>query len=242
MTDLTPRQLKILKTIIEEHIQTGEAVGSETLDKKHNLGVSPATIRNEMVQLTKAGYLAQPHTSAGRAPTPVALKLYIKTLMSEKQLSVADEVAVKEKVWDYRHELDKLLSQTTRELARKTNSLAIATTDKGDLYHAGYAHLLDLPEFFDIDVTKTVFGLIEDFSSIHQIFERALGEDSVHILLGEEMGMQILTPCGMVFSNFDSPSLRGSIGILGPSRLDYPWVVPTVRYFGSLINDVLKTW
>ena len=65
MTDsLTSRQTQILKTIIDEYIETAEPVGSDALDKKYNLGVSPATIRNEMVALTKSGYLRQPHTSA----------------------------------------------------------------------------------------------------------------------------------------------------------------------------------
>ena len=70
--DLTPRQVTILKAIIEEFITTAEGVGSETLDKKYNLGVSPATIRNEMVRLSDMKLLKQSHTSAGRAPTPLS--------------------------------------------------------------------------------------------------------------------------------------------------------------------------
>ena len=80
VTDLTPRQIQILKAIIDEYIATAEAVGSETLEKKHSLGVSPATIRNEMVRLTELGMLSQPHTSSGRAPTPIALKYYVDQL------------------------------------------------------------------------------------------------------------------------------------------------------------------
>jgi len=242
MTDLSPRQLKLLKIIIEEHIKTGQAVGSETLDKKYNLGVSPATIRNEMVTLTKKGMLVQPHTSAGRIPTNVALKFYIQQLMQERQLSVADEVSVKEKVWDNRHQLDKLLSEATKILADRTQALALSTTDKGDLYHSGYAHILDLPEFFDIDVTKAVLSMIEDINSVNQIFDKAVGDDPVHILVGKDLGMELLSPCGMVFADFTSPKISGSIGVIGPSRLDYPWVIPMVRYFGSLISEVLKNW
>ena len=81
MTDLTDRQVYILKTVVEEYTTTAEPVGSETLDKKYNLGVSPATIRNEMAYLTKQGYLNQPHTSAGRIPTPRAIKLYVDEIM-----------------------------------------------------------------------------------------------------------------------------------------------------------------
>ena len=100
--ELSPRQIQILKAIIEEYIATAEPVGSETLDKKYNLGVSPATIRNEMMRLTELKMLNQPHTSAGRGPTPAAMRYYVDHLMKTKDMSVADEVAVKDKIWEYR--------------------------------------------------------------------------------------------------------------------------------------------
>ncbi len=240
--ELTPRQLKILKTIIEENIQSGEAVGSEMLDKKYNLGVSPATIRNEMAQLEKKGFLHKAHISGGRLPTTAALRFYLKQLMEEKQLSVADEVAVKEKIWDARTKIEKLLSQTTQVLAQKTDALAVALTSEGDLYHAGYANILDLPEFFDIDVTKTVLGLIEDFSAIHKVFAKAAEEESVHVLLGEDWGLEVLNSCALVFTDFQASSLKGSLGVIGSCRFNFAYVIPTVRYFGTLLNDILKEW
>ena len=81
MVELTERQIQILKAIIEEYIETAEPVGSQTLDKKYNLGISPATIRNEMVHLTENQFLKQPHTSAGRIPTAAGMKFYVKQLM-----------------------------------------------------------------------------------------------------------------------------------------------------------------
>src|SRR5258708_6464339 len=102
MHDLTQRQIDILKSLIEEYIETANPVGSETLEKKHSVSASPATIRNEMVRLTELGYLQKPHTSAGRIPTAMGMKFYVTQLMKEKELSVAEEVAMKEKLWDYR--------------------------------------------------------------------------------------------------------------------------------------------
>src|SRR5690606_13680532 len=99
---LSPRQIQILKIVVEEYIHTAQPVGSEMLDRKYNLGVSPATIRNEMVQLVAMGYLKQPHISAGRVPTPQGLKYYVTQLMKEEDLSVAEEVSVKERMWDAR--------------------------------------------------------------------------------------------------------------------------------------------
>src|SRR5579871_5582563 len=125
MHDLTERQIQILKALIEEYIETAEAVGSETLEKKYSLSASPATIRNEMVRLSELGYLKKPHTSAGRVPTPLGMKFYVKQLMREKDLSVTEEVALKEKVWDYREQEQQFLREVTKCLASKTGALAI---------------------------------------------------------------------------------------------------------------------
>lgn len=240
---LTDRQTQILKAIIEEHIQTGEPVGSETIDKKFNLGVSPATIRNEMVKLADQGFLSQPFTSAGRTPTPVALKFYIHQLMEEKNLSVADEVTVKEKIWDYRFQMDKLFREATRALAEKTKSIAVITTNQDDLYHAGYANILDMPEFFDIDVTRTVLSVIDDIKRMQEIFSHDMDEDPIQVLVGEDLGVEFMQACGMVFTHFQAgQKVNGCLGVIGPSRLNYSQVVPLVRYFGRLINEIAQNW
>jgi heat-inducible transcriptional repressor len=240
---LTDRQVRILKAIVEEHIETGEPVGSETLDKKYNLGVSPATIRNEMVALTEQGYLHQPFTSAGRIPTATSLKYYIRQLMEEKDLSVAEEVAVKEKIWDYRFQMDKLLRQATRALAEQTDSIAVATTSEGDVYHAGYANILDVPEFFDIDVTKTVLSIIDDAARMQTIFSHSFEEDPIQVLLGDDIEVEFMRPCGVVFTQFRvGDKISGNLGVVGPSRLNYPKVVPIVKYFGRLVNEIAQNW
>lgn len=241
MSELTDRQTKILKAIIEEYMKTAEPVGSEALEKKHELGVSPATIRNEMTALTKEGYLKQPHTSAGRTPTPAAFKFYVSTLMKEEKLSVAEEVAAKEKVWDARHDFGKLMQGVTRALAERTRALAVAATKEGDVYHAGYANILEAPEFYDIDVTRTVLSMLEEVQSLLDLFEKSFGEEPTHLLLGEELGYEFLEPCGMVFTHFQAgPERSGSLGVIGPSRLYYPRIIPTVRYFGDLIEELAK--
>ena len=98
MDELTPRQIQVLKCVVEEYTETAIPVGSDVLEKKYNVGVSPATIRNEMSALTKMGFLRQPHTSSGRVPSPKAIKLYVNQLMEEKKLSVAEEVQAREQV------------------------------------------------------------------------------------------------------------------------------------------------
>lgn len=239
---LSPRQISIIKAIVEEYTSTGEAVGSDTLDKKFNLGVSPATIRNEMVRLEDMGYLKQPHTSAGRIPTPIALKLYVSELMHEEDLSVTEEVSVKERIWDHRQELNTLLRESTRVLSEKTGNISFATTSDGKVYSAGYANLLSLPEFFDIDVTRQVLSMIESHRELENIFSRVTDIQPFHIILGDEFGNEYLYPCAMAYLDFNAGSVTGHLGVIGPARLNYPYVMPMLRHMSSLIDEISSSW
>lgn len=239
--DLTPRQVSILKAIIEEYIATAEPVGSETLDKKYNLGVSPATIRNEMVRLTDMKMLNQPHTSAGRTPTSDALKFYVEHLMKPKDLSVAEEMSVKEKIWDYRQEVDKLLREATRTLANQTKTLAITATKDGDMYIAGTANLLDMPEFYDYELTHALFSALDQFDYWWDLVSKQA--DPIEILLGAELGDRgALSQCGFVYHKFETSHVSGAIGVVGPSRLNYQKLIPMVRYMGGLIFELTNAW
>lgn len=243
MNDLTARQVQILKSLIEEYINTAEPVGSETLEKKHNLSASPATIRNEMVRLEELGYLKKPHTSAGRIPTAIAMKFYVKQLMKERELSVAEEVALKEKVWDYREKEQQFLRALTKSLAEKTRTLAITTTNEGDIFAAGYANILEMPEFYDIDITKSLLSALDEFDTFTTMMTGAQDEEDIHVLLGEDLGPRLQGPYGFVFTQYQTPMhLSGQIGVLGPTRLNYTSIIPTVRYFGDLIEEIAKGW
>lgn len=237
MGQLSPRQLKILKAIVEEYVATGAPVGSELLEKKYKLGVSPATVRNEMVRLVDMGYLKQPHTSAGRAPTTAAFKLYISELMKEKELSVKDEVQIKQELWDSRRNFEQLVRSSSYILAQRTKLLSVAMTENGAVYYSGASHILDIPEFFDIDVTKAVLSLLDEQTVLRRVLERMIWDSSVSVMMGEELNMNYLEPCGFVFARFATDYTNGTIGVIGPTRLNYAYVMPVVRYFGGFISS-----
>jgi len=237
MIDLTPRQIQILRSIIEEYIETAEPVGSETLDRKYNLGVSPATIRNEMVYLTKQGYLGKLHSSAGRAPTPLAMKLYVNELMKEKELSVADEVSAKEQMWDSRKQLHELLHKATQSLAEKTHALGIALTTDKQLYSAGYSNLLQMPEFYDIEVMRHVLSLIEEVNLLEEIFEFGASENPIRVVYGNELGNKFLDPIGVIFMTFPVRDMVCRLGVIGSQRFDYPYVIPMMKYVRTLMQE-----
>ncbi len=238
---LSPRQIQILKAVIDEYIGTAEPVGSETLEKKYNLGVSPATIRNEMVRLTAMKFLNQSHTSAGRAPTPAALKYYVENLMKTKDMSVADEVSVKEKMWDFRQEVDKLLREATKTLAEKTKTLAVTATKDGDLYYSGAANILAMPEFYDYELTHQLLVTLDQFDFWWEVLGRHA--DPFYVILGEEfIPKGPLSQCSFIYHKFETPHITGAIGVVGPSRLNYSTIIPVVRYVGDLIGEFTSNW
>jgi len=246
MADLTQRQIKILKCITEEFIDSAGPVGSENLERKYNLGISSATIRNEMSSLTQLGYLKKSHLSAGRMPTSMGLKYYIRNLMAHKSMSPTEEIGAKQKVWDYRNEFEKLLKETTKELATRTRAMAISTTDQGAVYSYGASNLLEEPEFFNIDVTKTVLSLIDNNNFWFDIVSRSSAnnpgssEEVIHLLIGEDLGMEHLEPCGFVYQTYEAGPHRGILGIVGPARCHYQSVIPVVDYFAELLSSITR--
>jgi transcriptional regulator of heat shock response len=243
MEELNSRQRQLLKHIIDEYIETAEPVGSETIVSKYNPGVSPATVRNEMVVLTDKGYLKQMHTSAGRMPTPMALKFYIHDLMKERELPVKEEVEIKGDLYDQRENFHRLLRHTTRKLAQKTGVLSVVFTDDDEIYYDGAANILDAPEFYDIDLTKTVLTTVAEARILSALFARATGGEQVRILIGEELGTEYMDQCGIVFTSFHSGSGHtGMLGVIGPARMSYPRIIPTVRYFGNLLTELTASW
>lgn len=237
---ISARQTQILKALIDEYIETAAPVGSSALEKKYNLGVSPATIRNEMASLTHLGYLRQPHTSAGRVPSPTAMKFYIDQLMEERQMSLTDEVKAKEEVWDARNDLDDLLEEATHALAARTRNLAIAATDDGKLWHAGYRNVFENPEFSDMATCANLFSLLEEVERIKELFFTKASGSPIDVFFGEELGWPGLSPIGVVTAHFTVRGRSGALGVIGPIGLSYPTIIPVLRYFSNLVEEVAK--
>lgn len=240
MIDLSARQVQILRAIIQEFIETADPVGSDTIDRKYAIGVSPATIRNEMVLLTKQGYLAKGHSSSGRLPTPMALKLYVNELMKEKELSVADEVSAKEKIWHTKDEMGEMMGEICKVLADKSHALGISMMNNQRVFHSGYANLLNMPEFYDIQVMRQVLQLIEEVQVLEEIFSQHVSENLIQVIYGQELGNKNLEPVGVIHTAF---TIRGNvcrIGVIGSSRFDYPYIIPMLRYVRSLVKEMAE--
>ena len=123
---LSDRKKKILAAVVEEYIRTAEPVGSKTIAQTANLGCSSATIRNELAELTGMGYLEQPHTSAGRVPTPQGYRIYVNELMQRQKLSIEETEAINASLNEKLRQLDDLVGSVGSIASSLTNYPAMA--------------------------------------------------------------------------------------------------------------------
>lgn len=144
--ELTERKLKILQAIISDYVKTAEPVGSRTISKKYDLGISPATIRNEMADLEEMGYLTHPHTSAGRVPSDMAYRLYVNALMEKPELSKEEKLVISERLRSGVNEFEKTIEHAASVLSEITNLTSFALTPKKDEDALKFINLLPVDD------------------------------------------------------------------------------------------------
>lgn len=144
--ELSERKLKILQAIIGDFITTAEPVGSRTLSKKYDLGISPATIRNEMSDLEEMGYLTHPHTSAGRVPSEKAYRLYVNEIMKKRELTQDQKDEIAKELFINFTELDRTIEHAAKILSNITNLTSFAITPKSEFDALKYINLLPVDE------------------------------------------------------------------------------------------------
>src|SRR5438094_5378859 len=123
---LTERERAVLEAVIETYVQTAEPAGSRTIAQRHQLGLSPATIRNTMSDLEEKGYLYHPHTSAGRIPTDLAYRVYVDSLMRLRQVSRSESDQIREELTGERAAVDRILERAAQVLGVLTKELGVA--------------------------------------------------------------------------------------------------------------------
>lgn len=130
--DLSERKRQILRAVIENYIDTAEPVGSKTLLDSGNLGVSSATIRSEMAELETMGLLEQPHTSAGRIPSPTGYRLYVNELMHQHRLSLQETQSINQALHLKMAELDRVIGEASRVVSQLTRYPAFSLSSGSD--------------------------------------------------------------------------------------------------------------
>lgn len=159
---LDDRKIKVLQAIIHSYITTAEPIGSRTISKKYNLGVSSATIRNEMSDLEDLGYLSQPYTSAGRIPSDKAYRLYVDKLMKDAKVNNEMKMNIKQKLYQEIGELDQLIQKSAKILSgvTKYTSLAVAPQIKKTILK--HIQLVPIDEYKILLVLVSESGIVKN--------------------------------------------------------------------------------
>jgi heat-inducible transcriptional repressor len=214
---LDRRRLEVLRAIVEDYVATQEPVGSKALVERHNLGVSPATIRNDMALLEEEGYIHQPHTSAGRVPTDKGYRLFVDRLTNVKPLAQAERRAI-HTFLEEAVDLDDVVSRTVRLLAQLTRQVAVVQYPS--LSRSAVRHV----ELVSLSASRVMLVLITDTGRVEQrvvevgaIEEAALGELRAR-LNGQIVGRRLSEVPGLL-EDFSRrlPAIEAQAGPAGPA-------------------------
>lgn len=229
---MTDRQQQILSAIIEQYAEVASPVGSSLLAKVFN--VSSATVRAEMAELEHAGYIMQPHTSAGRIPTDKGYRFFVNYLSSQEV--PAERRA--ERALSTRVESGGIPERTIRNavdtLVELTQNLGLATIGQ-QLYMSGLGNLFGQPEFIKKGQVQQVAQLLDNLEP--WLYEAAPNEP-LSVYIGQENPIGRGAGCSLIISRFRSPySDQSYIGILGPTRQSYRDVMTLVRHAGETLEE-----
>ena len=237
----TDRRLEILRAIVDEYVETQEPVGSKAIADKRALGISPATIRNEMAVLEEEGFITQPHTSAGRIPTDRGYRLFVDKLSTVKPLSTAERRAI-ETFLEGAHDFDEVVKRSAKLLADITKQVAVVKYPKiGDssgremMAISGTANLARSGEDLGPALSPILEALEEQVVLLRLLSD---AHPTVHVTIGSEQQDMNLQTTSLVTVGYGSDA---SLGILGPTRMDYAGSMAAVsavaRYVGRFITE-----
>lgn len=240
---MTERQAKLLGAIIEQYAEVAAPVGSVTLAKL--FGVSSATVRAEMARLEELGFIAQPHTSAGRIPTDKGYRFYVNTLTNASEAEPKDMPRITDRgvraldarVATHANTTDRAIRSAVDSLVDLTHNLGLATI--GDqLYMSGIGNLFSQPEFAaNPHNVQQVARLLDN---LEPWLREAAPNEPLNVFIGAENPIGKTSQASLIISRFRSPYSDNSyIGVLGPTRQDYAKVMRLVRHTGAMLEEVL---
>lgn len=232
------RRQKILEAIIEAFIQNALPVGSKHLTEAYDFDVSPATIRNEMAALEKEGYISQPYTSAGRVPTSRAYRLLVDAMKEEKTLikkAQEDMLGIQKQY--YLKKTKEKLYDTVSILATATQNISFATLpDQREFFYIGISHILKQPEFAHEPekITRVIEILEHELSSLLSNLDIT---EQGSIYIGEENILPEFQSCSLLALPYSHQGFRGVMGILGSTRMNYPYNMAALKSAVQMLHD-----
>jgi heat-inducible transcriptional repressor len=242
MPDTKKRQGDVLTAVVECYVETAEPVGSRCVARR--LGLSSATIRNVMADLEDMGLITHPHTSAGRMPTDRGYRYYIDSLMHVRSVSGQIARSVQEEYAETMRSLEDLMERTSHLMAGLTNCVGLTLMSEYDkLYLDGTSHIVEQPEFHDFKKLYSILKCLDEKSDLLEVLRHDYKDGKLSIHIGRESGSQNLNDCSIVTRGYRRKGrVSGRVGVVGPKRMVYEKVIPTVEFLADALTEILDTF
>lgn len=236
---MNERQQKILNIIINEYTKTTKPIGSDYIVEKYDLGVSPATVRLDMVLLEKDGYIYQPYTSAGRMPTDKGYRWFVSSVQekeSEKrELSKREQIVLKKKLASFSDtDSEKSIKMAAHLLSDLTLCTALATLSSNDIYYHGIANLMRQPEFED---RLALLGFADLIDHLNDFLRELPTIENKIIYIGEESPYLKKAGCSMIMTPYHLREREGILGLVGPTRMSYEKNLSLLDFVTSSLEE-----
>ena len=238
--ELNSRQQEVLGMIVRQYVETAEPVGSRFISRK--LGLSSATIRNVMADLEDLGYIAQPHTSAGRIQTDRGYRYYIDSLMRVKSLNENTARSIQDEYSNAVRSLEGVLERTTHLISGMTNYVGLTLFEQYDrLYLEGASHIAEQPEFNDLKKLCAILRYLEEKRDLLRILHNDFKDERLTVHIGKENASNSLSECSVVTKGYKvKGKISGRLGVIGPKRMVYERVIPAVEFLADTVTNLME--
>ncbi|MBT6254034.1 hypothetical protein HOI83_02275 [Candidatus Uhrbacteria bacterium] len=230
---MTERQEQLLKLVVENYISSAEPVSSSRLVELSHLGISSATIRNELSMLEEAGYLMSPHTSAGRMPTDKGYRYYIETFVTNRE-----GAKKKRQLEQLKSEKDHELYQRriAKRISELTGDAVVLVSGPRRAYTTGVYRMFAKPEFHDLDEVMRISEIVDHMERVYAPMLKNPFRD-VRIMIGDESPFgQRMSSMTIHYANRSGG--RGMMSVIGPTRMNYERNLLLLREAQKLLSEI----
>lgn len=251
---MTQRQEALLTSIIREYIETAKPVSSKFLEKTGFFGLSSATIRAEMNELERLGYLTHLYTSSGRIPTDRAYRFFVDNLLDKDNCELTADCKRKikmvlQKTEKEPREINKAIAQLLSELS--DNLVIAGIPEQADFFKIGLSSLFEFPEFREFERAFRLTDFFDEFEEMFNRLEKAFWGDSpetagdddgdIRIFIGRENPVRDIRDETVMLARYDLPhNYKGSLALIGPTRMDYGKNIGLIKYTTEELNKLAK--
>lgn len=233
---LDNRHLTVLEALVQEYVRSAEPVGSAALVRALQLGVSSATMRTILRDLAEAGFLEQPHTSAGRVPTDQGYR-YVVDHEPSKEITPRERAQIVEELRELSEQYQQLARATSKLLARMAQTVAVSSSmPRHEVADAGLPEMLQQPEAKDIDTVREITTVAEE---IDRYMDRlGTADDQTRVYIGHENPYFPLEHSSVVVRAVTTPSQEKMVLLLvGPKRMRYGRNVALINTLASIVQQ-----